>query len=88
MPPNRLTAAAIAASTCASSRMSVAIASAFPPARSTSSAAVWMVPGSLGLGSAVLPMTTMLAPSAAARIAMAWPMPRVAPVMKSVRFAS
>ena len=31
--------------------------------------------GQLGLGSAVLPMTTMLAPSCAARIAIAWPMP-------------
>ena len=29
--------------------------------------------------------TTMLAPSAAARSAMAWPMPREAPVMNSVR---
>jgi hypothetical protein len=39
MPPNAWTAAAIAVSTWASSRMSVAIASACPPARFTSSAA-------------------------------------------------
>jgi hypothetical protein len=43
-----------------------------------------MVPGSLGLGSVVLARMTMLAPSAAARLAMARPMPRDAPVMKRV----
>ncbi len=85
MPPKRSTAAAIAASTCASSRISVATASALPPARSTSAAAVWIVPGSFGCGSVVFAAMTTLAPSAAARIAIAWPMPREAPVMKSVR---
>ena len=50
--------------------------------RSTSAAAVWIVPGSFGCGSVVLAAMTTLAPSAAARSAMAWPMPREAPVMK------
>src|SRR5688572_28990408 len=43
-----------------------------------------MVPGSLGLGSVVLAAMTMLAPSAAARLPMARPMPRDAPVMNRV----
>ncbi len=43
-----------------------------------------MVPGSLGCGSVVFAAMTMFAPSRAARSAMAWPMPRLAPVMKSV----
>src|SRR5690349_22172734 len=47
-----------------------------------------MVPGSLGCGSAVLAATTMLAPSRAARRALARPMPREAPVMKRVLPAS
>src|SRR5687767_1041009 len=85
MPPKQLTAASTACSTCDSTRTSSATASACPPASSTSCAAVKMVPGSFGCGSVVLPQTTTLAPSAAARIAMAWPIPRVAPVMKSVR---
>src|SRR5687768_15176288 len=44
-----------------------------------------MVPGSTGCGSVVFPQTTTLAPSTAARMAMAWPMPLVAPVMSTVR---
>src|ERR1700687_1539104 len=43
-----------------------------------------MVPGSLGGGSAVFAAMTTLAPSAAARRAMALPMPRLAPVMNRV----
>src|SRR5690242_21377441 len=43
-----------------------------------------MVPGSLGCGSVVLPVTTMLAPSRAARSAIARPMPRLVPVMNRV----
>ena len=47
------TACATAACTCASSRMSVC-RQRLPPAASISSAAVWMVPGSFGMGSVVL----------------------------------
>src|SRR6184192_3115199 len=43
-----------------------------------------MVPGSFGCGSVVLAAMAMLAPSRAARLAMARPMPRLAPLMKSV----
>src|SRR6187455_1559728 len=43
-----------------------------------------MVPGSFGCGSAVLAAMATLAPSRAARSAMARPMPRLAPVMNRV----
>src|SRR5512140_2678129 len=43
-----------------------------------------MVPGSLGLGSAVLAAMATLAPSAAQRLTIASPMPREAPEMKMV----
>ena len=43
-----------------------------------------MVPASLGWGSAVLAATTTLAPSLATLRAMALPMPRLAPVIKTV----
>src|SRR4051812_22446112 len=43
-----------------------------------------MVPASLGCGSAVLAAMAILAPSRAARSAMASPMPRLAPEMNSV----
>src|SRR6266567_2372681 len=43
-----------------------------------------MVPGSLGLGSVVLAAMAMLAPSRAARSAIALPMPRLAPLMNRV----
>src|SRR5579863_4076635 len=43
-----------------------------------------MVPGSFGCGLAVLAATAMLAPSRAARSAIARPMPRLAPLMNSV----
>src|SRR5690606_629158 len=42
------------------------------------------VPGSLGCGSEVFAAMMMLAPSRAARRAMALPMPRLAPLMKMV----
>src|SRR5690348_6332945 len=64
--------------------MSMAMGKALPPAASISSAAVKMVPGSLGCGSVVLPVTTTLAPSRAARSAIARPMPRLVPVMNRV----
>src|SRR6478736_2259708 len=84
MPPKRSTACATAACTCSSSRMSQAIASAWPPAASTSAAAVWMVPGSFGFGTADFAAMTTLAPSRPARRAIARPMPREAPVMNRV----
>jgi len=84
MPPNVSTAFATAAAICASSRMSTTQASALPPARSISSAAEWIVPGRRGWASVVLAAMTTLAPSFAARSAMARPMPRLAPLMKSV----
>ena len=66
IPPKRPTAWPTAACTCSSSRMSQATASAFPPARSTSSAAVWIVPGSFGFGTSLLAAITTFAPSRAA----------------------
>src|SRR5271165_1052614 len=83
-PPKFSTVFAIASRTCASSRTSTASGSALPPAFSISSAAEWMVPGSLGLGSAVFAAMTTLAPSRAALSPMARPMPRDAPVMNRV----
>lgn len=47
-----------------------------------------MVPGSLGCGSAVFAATTTLAPSLATFRAIALPMPRLAPVIKTVLPAS
>ena len=55
-----------------------------PPAASTAAAAVWMVPGSFGLATADLAAIATLAPSRAARSAIARPMPREAPVMNRV----
>src|SRR4051794_16340542 len=46
-----------------------------------------MVPSSFGCGSAVLAAMATLAPSRAARSAMARPIPRLAPVMNRVLFA-
>jgi len=85
-PPKVATVRSIALFTCASSRTSTTSGSALPPALAISSAAVKMVPGSLGCGVSVLAAITMLAPSRAARSAIASPMPRDAPVMKSVWF--
>src|SRR5215475_1198042 len=87
-PPNVSAVLASARRTASSSRTSTVSASAFPPACSISAAAVWMVPGSLGCGVAVLAAIAMLAPSRAARSAMASPMPRDAPVMNRVLPAS
>src|SRR5690606_38954567 len=84
MPPKVSTVFATAARTCSSSRMSHRSASARPPAASTAFAAVWMVPGSLGLGTSDLAAMATLAPSRAARSAIARPMPREPPVMKRV----
>src|SRR5262249_53609106 len=83
--PNVVTACSIAPFTCASSRTSTTSGSALPPARVISSAAVKIVPGSLGCGLSVLAAITMLAPSRAARNAIARPMPRDAPVINKVR---
>ena len=88
MPPKWSAACFIASATRASSRASTWSASACPPAASISAAAVWIVPSRRGCGSAVLAATTMLAPSRAARSAIALPMPRLAPVMKRVFPAS
>ena len=63
MPPNFATAASTAAWIWSSDRTSTTQASARPPAFSISSAAEWIVPGSLGCGSAVLAATTTFAPS-------------------------
>src|SRR5699024_6007690 len=82
------TVAATAARTASSSRISHFNASACPPAAMTVSAAVKIVPGSLGLGTADLAAIVTLAPSRAARNAMAKPMPRDAPVMIMVFPAS
>ena len=84
MPPNCSTVCATADATDCSSRMSPTIGRACPPASSSSLAAVYTVPGSLGCGSAVFAISAMLAPSAAARVAIANPMPRLAPEMNMV----
>src|SRR5580700_8856504 len=88
IPPNRSTASATAAATWSSSRMSPTTGSARPPAASICSAAVYTVPSSLGCGSAVLAISATLAPSRAARSAMARPMPRLPPEMNKVLPAS
>src|ERR1700722_6662571 len=83
-PPNVAKVLSRAARTCASSRTSTVRGSALPPAFSISFAAEKIVPGSLGLGSAVLAAMATLAPSRAAPRPIASPMPREAPVMNSV----
>jgi len=84
MPPKVSTVAATAARTWSSSRISHFSASPWPPAAVTASAALWMVPGSFGFGTADFAAMATLAPSRAARNAMARPMPREAPVMNRV----
>src|ERR1700746_1369376 len=84
IPPNWSTALATAAATESPSRTSPTIGSAWPPASSISLAAVYMVPGSLGWGSAVLATSAMFAPSAATRLAIDSPIPRLAPEMNMV----
>ena len=85
MPPKVSTVCATALLIDSSSRTSPTIASARPPADSISSAAVWIVPGSFGCGSAVFASSATLAPSRAARTAIASPMPRLPPDMIIVR---
>jgi hypothetical protein len=68
--------------------MSQRSASAWPPAASTSAAAVWMVPGSFGLGPWTSRRSRRWRHRRAARRAIASPIPREAPVMKSVLPAS
>ena len=87
MPPNLATVSATAFSTLCSSRMSHGSGSALPPAFSISSAAVKIVPGRRGSGFTVLAAMATLAPSRAARSAMARPMPRLAPVTNRVLLA-
>jgi hypothetical protein len=82
MPPNSVAVFSIAAAICSSSRISHWIGRATPPAASISFAAVKMVPGSFGFGSAVFAAIATDAPSAAARRAIARPIPREPPVMK------
>src|SRR5699024_6174392 len=85
MPPNSSAARATAAATASSSRTSPTIGSARPPASSIAAAAVCTVPGSRGSGVSVFAMKATFAPSAASRCAIASPMPRLPPVMKTVR---
>src|SRR3954454_20907241 len=70
--------------TASSSRTSATRGGAWPPAFSISLAAVELVPSSFGRGVSVLAAMAMLAPSRAARSAIASPMPRDAPVMNSI----
>ena len=88
MPPKRSTVCATAAATWSSKRMSPTIGRAWPPAASISAAAVWTVPASLGCGWSVLAISATLPPSAATRLAISRPMPRLAPEMNMVRPAS
>src|SRR5215472_7413507 len=85
MPPKVATVRSIALLTWVSSRTSTTSGSARPPALAISSAAVKMVPESFGCGLSVLAAMAMLAPSRAARSAIASPMPRDAPVINNVR---
>ena len=85
MPPNALDRRLDRRRDRASSRMSQAIGSACAAApASIAAAAVWIVPGSFGCGSTVFAAMATLAPSRAARSAIARPMPREPPVMNSV----
>src|SRR4029077_8950110 len=88
MPPNRAAVCDNASLTIASSRTSTTKGRALPPARSISSAAVYMVPASFGCGFSVFAAIAILAPSRAARSAIASPMPRDPPVMNNVFPAS
>ena len=78
--PNLSSEACVIARTLSSSRTSHATASASRPSASTSSATLWIVPGSCRRGVSVRPATTTLHPAPASPKAMARPMPRVAPV--------
>ena len=80
-PPNCVAALFTAATIASSSRISHWIGRAVPPAASISFAAEKIVPGNFGFSSAVFAAIAMLAPSAAARSAIASPIPREPPVM-------
>ena len=82
MPPKCSTALLIQSLTLSSSLMSQTIGKASPPTSIISSAAVNIVPGSLGWGSLVLAATTILAPSIAAFFAIASPIPLLPPDIK------
>ena len=56
--------------------------SASPPAETISSAAVYIVPGNFGWGSAVLAAMIIFAPSKAALFAIARPIPLLPPDIK------
>ena len=84
IPPNFSTVLSMTFCTWSSNRISHCTASALPPAASISAAAVNIVPPSLAFSSTLLAAITILAPSLAKRSAIAFPMPRVAPVMRAV----
>ncbi|GMS84125.1 hypothetical protein PENTCL1PPCAC_6300, partial [Pristionchus entomophagus] len=88
MPPNLNISNSTQSCTFCSSLTSTTMGSAFPPACSISSAAVYIVPGSFGCGVAVLAAITMFAPSLASLRAIAFPIPLEAPVMRAVRPAN
>mmetsp|Transcript_99540 Transcript_99540/g.320907 ORF Transcript_99540/g.320907 Transcript_99540/m.320907 type:complete len:265 (-) Transcript_99540:1708-2502(-) len=84
MPPKASTVRFTAVAIESSSRTSTVQASARPPRASTSSAAAKIVPGRVLCASVVLAQMATFAPSRAARLAMASPMPREAPVITRV----
>ena len=79
IPPNSSTVFSTAFLIWSSCRISVMIGSALPPHSSISSAAVNIVPGSLGCGSAVLAKIATLAPSFANSLAIESPIPLLPP---------
>ena len=79
IPPNSSTVLSTALLICSSCLISVTMGSALPPHASISSAAVKMVPGSLGCGSVVLAKIDIFAPSFANFLAIASPMPLLPP---------
>src|SRR4051794_14370090 len=85
MRPKRSTAASTMARTSSSDRTSTLTASASAPAARTSSATVWIDPGSRSVDASDFAATTTLTPFPASASAMARPMPRLAPVMIAVR---
>ena len=84
IPPKVFTASATAATTCSSSRISHFTANPFPPAALISSTAEKIVPPSLGSSSVDFAAMIMFAPSDANFNAIAFPIPRDPPVMKTV----
>ena len=88
IPPNSWFAAFTADDTCSSFRTSITRGSAFSPALSTFSAAVYMVPGKTKPALAVSVAMTTFASSAATFLAIARPISRDALVIKTVQFLS